>query len=144
MTPVLRLRILARRYRRPPCETVACARCQAAGRERLPERTAWHAARRWWRWGRAAYVACFECGHVYRTAGELWRRYVAQSFRIFLVDIRPAKGGISLTGFDGGGDVFLPFTPPRFARLLAPWFLVRSLVRWPSRITFCQECLHDF
>jgi hypothetical protein len=47
----LRLRILARRLRRPPCETVACDACRAAGR-RLTERSAWHAARRWWRWSR--------------------------------------------------------------------------------------------
>lgn len=91
-----------------------------------------------------AYIVCSECGHAYRTAFDLWRRYIAQSFRIFLTDFRPAKDGITLTGFEGGGDVFLPFTPSRFTRLLAPWFLLRSLFRRPGQITFCQHCIHDF
>lgn len=52
MSPVLRLRILVRRLRRPPCETVPCPSCRAAGRTRLEQRQGWHAARRWWRWGR--------------------------------------------------------------------------------------------
>ncbi|MFC0504266.1 hypothetical protein ACFFG4_06855 [Micromonospora costi] len=91
-----------------------------------------------------AYIVCVECGHVYRTAFELWRRYINQSARIFAVDIRRPKGGITVKGFHGGDDVFLPFTPPPFARVLAPWFLLRSLFRRPSRITFCQHCIHDF
>lgn len=55
MSPVLRLRILVRRWRRPPCETVPCPACRAAGRG-LTERTAWHAARRWWGWDVRAWV----------------------------------------------------------------------------------------
>lgn len=70
------------------------------------------------------YLGCFECGHLYRTAGDLRRRYRQQ-----LRDMIP---------------------PPalRWGRLQLWWFhwLPQLWPWWPriQRIYFCQECAHDF
>lgn len=62
----------------------------------------------------AGYITCLECGHLYRTAGELRRAYRRQMFRI-----------------------------PRFGvpRWRIAW---AALTARAARISFCQECIHDF
>jgi hypothetical protein len=92
-----------------------------------------------------AFIYCYECGHVYQTRWALKRAYLREALPMYWHDAfgpRPT-GGITLH-HSGGDDIFLPFTPPRFYRPIAAWLLVRSLFRRPSRISFCQECIHDF
>lgn len=60
------------------------------------------------------YIGCPECGHLYRTAGELRRAYRRQV--------------LSMPRYD------VPRWRIRWAALT-----VRA-----SRIGFCQECIHDF
>lgn len=60
------------------------------------------------------YIACYECGHVYRTPGELRRAYRHAVLR------RPRFG--------------IPW------RLL----LWHAAFARASRISFCQHCIHDF
>jgi hypothetical protein len=60
------------------------------------------------------YISCPECGHLYRTPGELRRAYRRHMLT------RPNWG--------------VPLWPRLWAALT-----VRA-----SRITFCQECIHDF
>lgn len=63
------------------------------------------------------HIICGECGHVYRTAGELRRAYRREVVR-----------GLR---FAGPGD---------------PWLrrLVKALAVRARDIRFCQECIHDF
>lgn len=70
--------------------------------------------------GEPAYIACFECGHVYPSARALRRAHRRQIIAMGL----PRR----LFGDDWHGWL-------TFLRLLQ---FVRA-----SRITFCQECLHD-
>lgn len=60
------------------------------------------------------YIRCFECGHLYRTAGELRRAYRREVMHV------PSLG------------------IPRW-RVLVKAATVRA-----SRVFFCQECIHDF
>lgn len=62
----------------------------------------------------AGYIVCLECGHIYRTARDLRRAYRREVLR------RPGFGA------------------PRW------WRIWRALTVRASRITFCQECIHDF
>ena len=70
-----------------------------------------------------SYIQCFECGHVYRTAGQLRRAYRQEYWRI----TNPANP-FGLKGF----EVSLR------ARL---WRILTVRV---ADIYFCQECTHDF
>jgi hypothetical protein len=71
-----------------------------------------------------AHIVCFECGHVYRTAGQLRRDY--------------RRGYWDTTG--RGAKLFgeKGFGPSLAARL---W---RMLTVRAKDIFFCQECTHDF
>lgn len=62
----------------------------------------------------SAYIGCYECGHLYRTAGALRRAYRREVLRL------PGHG--------------IPFW----------WRLWRALTIRASQITFCQQCIHDF
>lgn len=83
-----------------------------------------------------AYLVCFECGHVYRTALVLWWEHLRESGRLALKDLRR------------------PMNPPAWAELDIPkWqrgrraallMLALAVLCRPSRITFCQHCIHDF
>lgn len=78
------------------------------------------------------YIGCYECGHLYRTAGELRRAYRRKAAEIALSDLRNPHHWARTVG------------TPLATRLAA----VASLVRLPfiraGRIGFCQECIHDF
>jgi hypothetical protein len=69
------------------------------------------------------YLACLECGHMYRTAGELRRAYRAALWRTWH-DHRRLFG-------------------PDFGSGLAATLWRMATVR-ASKIYFCQHCLHDF
>jgi hypothetical protein len=64
------------------------------------------------------YLRCFECGHLYRTKGELRRRYRQE--------LRNAYHDGPLERWDW---------------LRLRWWLLTVRA---SRVTFCQECSHDF
>jgi hypothetical protein len=70
-----------------------------------------------------AYIVCFECGHVYRTARELRQEY-RSAWTGFL---RNAIGDASI------GD-----------QLQTAWFWLLSRFARARSITFCQHCIHDF
>lgn len=70
---------------------------------------------RTWYAGRC-YRQCAECGHVYRTRWHLWLAY----WREFLAYRRTFPGEYSL---------------PR---------VVWETWRRPSKVYFCQCCIHDF
>lgn len=66
-----------------------------------------------------AYLVCFECGHVYPTAGALRRDYRREYWRV--------------SGIAGA-------YPP-----IPLWRRLRSAVTVRvSRVTFCPHCVHDF
>lgn len=65
--------------------------------------------------GDGAYIWCFECGHVYRTAGDLRRAYRRQYW-----------------------ETSKHFGDPVWRRL---WRVAAIRVK---NIHFCQECIHDF
>lgn len=74
------------------------------------------------------YIACGECGHIYRTAGELRRAYRREILRVhswegdrWLIPDRGPFGG-----------------PTRLQKLIA------ALTIRASKIYFCQHCIHDF
>lgn len=69
-----------------------------------------------WYAGRC-YIRCLECGHVYRTRWHLWLAY----WREFLTYRR---------------------TFPEEKYSLLRVFL--AVLRRPSKVYFCQCCLHDF
>lgn len=71
-----------------------------------------------------SYIQCFECGHVYRTAGQLRRAYRREYWE--------TTGKWSKPFGEPG------FWPPLPARL---WRLLTIKVK---EINFCQECIHDF
>lgn len=83
-----------------------------------------------------AYIVCFECGHVYPSALRLWWDHLRQAARLARKDFRR------------------PLNPPWWAELDIPkWqrgrraalaMLGRAVVCRPSRISFCQHCVHDF
>lgn len=92
-----------------------------------------------------AFAICPECYHVYPSPEDLKKAYLRKAFEIFKVDMKGnPKGGIVLYGRDGKVDDFIPWSPPRFMRLMACWFMIRSVFRDPNKISFCQECIHDF
>lgn len=67
------------------------------------------------------YIGCGECGHLYRTAGQLRRAYRRVIWQMWRYDAQPG------------------------ARL--PWLwrtLWRAATVRARRISFCQECIHDF
>lgn len=82
-----------------------------------------------------AYIVCFECGHVYRTAFELWWQHLRQAARLARRDLRH------------------PLNPPWWTELDIPkWqrgrraalaMVAHAVVCRPSRISFCQHCIHD-
>ena len=83
-----------------------------------------------------AYVACNECGHVYRTSGELraaYRRIVTQ----FTFPSRERED-------DPFGGLFDAPRSTGRARLLELWDWLLSRFARARDIHFCQECLHDF
>lgn len=71
-----------------------------------------------WQW-------CFECGHAYRTPGELRRAYR----RVLLADLRKERWPWLF------GNEFEP------SRAEIVW---RALTARAKKIAFCQFCLHDF
>jgi len=71
-----------------------------------------------------AYIACFECGHVYRTKRALRRAYRREYSRWWTWDLPWLRG-------NGFGT--------RRAILRRWLFTPRA-----SKIFFCQECSHDF
>jgi hypothetical protein len=80
-----------------------------------------------------AYIACGECGHLYRSARSLRRAY------------RRVHGQILRHGWRKA-----PWLPHRSAppfidsRVERIWIWLRSRFVRASSITFCQECTHDF
>lgn len=69
-----------------------------------------------WYAGRRRYLQCFECQHVYRTRWHLLWAYRVESWRAWRLwpDEQPLRVAL-------------------FGRV------------WrPSKITFCQCCIHDF
>jgi hypothetical protein len=75
------------------------------------------------------YIVCFECGHVYTRFG-LWRAWV--------------RSGKIVRNFDK------KYPPPYTAAVnrMTYWDSCKFWWhRWfmrPSKIFFCQECIHDF
>jgi hypothetical protein len=74
--------------------------------------------------GEKVYISCFECGHVYRTKGELRRRYLA-------VEKQMMRDSFDRYGFWNGVCDLM-------------FWLVDVLTKRASRINFCQHCTHDF
>lgn len=68
-----------------------------------------------------SYLICLECGHVYRTAGELRAAYR----RIW-------------------SQITFGPSPTLQTRLADLWGWLRSRFARARDITFCQECLHDW
>lgn len=65
-----------------------------------------------------AWLVCFECGHVYPTAGALRREYRREYWRVACDD--------------------------RFGRIPLPRRVWRVLTVRASTVYFCQHCVHDF
>jgi len=87
---------------------------------------------------RGVYRICFECKHVYRTARSLWWANLRTDWRL----ARDSYHRPAVTLPDFLDDVKLPGRLR--ARLSWYWFMVRALVRRPSKIWMCAECSHDF
>lgn len=83
-----------------------------------------------------AYIVCFECGHVYPSALSLWWEYLRQGLRLTWKDL--------LDPMDPPRELMRDVPWYAKGRPSAVWMLLRSLLRRPSRITFCQHCIHDF
>lgn len=93
-----------------PTDTCTKVHCYGCGQD--------HPQQRAWLW-------CFECGHAYRTPGELRRAYR----RVLLASIRHER----LPWLRGN-----EFDPSKL-RILWQAVTIRA-----SKIYFCQLCLHDF
>lgn len=92
------------------------------------------------------YIICTECGHLYPTRWHLWWRRVREMAPTLWGD-RPSRWrhlrahhlpAIELASLGLLGPIKPPTWPDWF------WNLLRLPFRRPSRISFCQECSHDF
>lgn len=80
-----------------------------------------------------AYLICGECGHRYRTAGELRRAYRGQFYRT-------ARMSVLAPPCDDDGE-FTVIDAGRMS-LWRVWWAMATIRA--KHIYFCQHCTHDF
>lgn len=82
------------------------------------------------------YIRCLECCHPYRTRWHLlfayWRAHVRHWWREWRTD-QPSGGRLLIDALELGFE----WRPTRW------WHIFHGYWR-PSRIPFCQCCIHDF
>lgn len=91
-------------------------------------------------WYPTIYIACLECGHAYHTKWSLWRAYQRAKWSMARSAwrARPRRW----RALRGPVD---PWGPPLGDNPIGiTWDAVLTLSRRPSKIYFCQECVHDF
>lgn len=93
-----------------------------------------------------AFVICPECFHVYPRPEDLKKAFLKQAWWHFKFDMKRGRRNrtVLVDAPDGGTEELFTWRPTRFVRLSACWFMIRWLFRDPNKISFCQECIHDF
>lgn len=72
-----------------------------------------------------SYIVCGECGHLYRTRGELRRAYRREFWQV-------SRRWRTSTPFPGD-------RPPGLLSCLRRMIMIKA-----EEISFCQHCIHDF
>lgn len=81
-----------------------------------------------------AYIACGECGHLYRTAGELRRAYRREFYRI-------ARKPLPRPVHRLDDELFAGIDAEPIALWRVWWAMLTIRAK---HIYFCQHCIHDF